>query len=378
MNKNFFSAILLVIVGPIFLISCSQKIKNASTGMVVYPAPPDTTRIQYLTSISGSIDVTGKQSTFSQFLVGNEVEKTIAKPYGIAMHGGKIYVCDTYSHGLEVVNMNSNGFEYFMPTGKGQLKMPINCSVDDAGLLYVADAERKQVVVFNEKGEYLNSFGEAENFKPTDVVIAGEKIFVANIKNHKINVYSKDTQNRLLFSFPETDNTNEGYLFSPTNICVSKDRIYVSDFGDFKVKIYTLDGKFIESIGSYGTEIGQMARPKGIAVDKESNLYVVDAGFENTQVFNKDGKLLMFFGGAYKGAGDMWLPAKVIVDYDHTSYFQKFVDPSFNLKYLILVSNQYGPDKINVYGRVVPTKAGSNENITKQKNNYRKGKPMFK
>ena len=62
----------------------------------------------------------------------------------------------------------------------------------------------------------------------------------------------------------------------------------------------------------------------------------------------------MFFGGPYKGPGDMWLPAKVIVDYDNLDYFRQYVDPKFNLKYLIIVSNQYGPDKISVYGAVSP------------------------
>jgi hypothetical protein len=79
---------------------------------------------------------------------------------------------------------------------------------------------------------------------------------------------------------------------------------------------------------------------------------VVDAGFENVQIFDKEGQLLMFFGGPYNGPGDMWLPAKVIIDYNNLEYFQKYVHNNFNLKYLIFVTNQYGPDKVNVYGFV--------------------------
>jgi hypothetical protein len=58
----------------------------------------------------------------------------------------------------------------------------------------------------------------------------------------------------------------------------------------------------------------------------------------------------MYFGGSYTKPGDMWLPAKVVIDYKNLDYFQEYVHPSFNLKYLIFVTNQYGPDKINVYG----------------------------
>ena len=52
----------------------------------------------------------------------------------------------------------------------------------------------------------------------------------------------------------------------------------------------------------------------------------------------------------------MWLPAKVIVDYDNLKYFTKYVDDKFKLNYLVFVSNQYGPDKINVYGSISPIK----------------------
>ena len=64
----------------------------------------------------------------------------------------------------------------------------------------------------------------------------------------------------------------------------------------------------------------------------------------------------MHFGGPYNGHGDMWLPAKVVIDYDNLAYFQKYVDPRFHLIYLILVTNQYGPDKLSVYGFVESNK----------------------
>jgi len=40
------------------------------------------------------------------------------------------------------------------------------------------------------------------------------------------------------------------------------------------------------------------------------------------------------------------------IDYDNLKYFEEYVDKSFDLKYLIFVTNQYGPDRISVYGFV--------------------------
>lgn len=351
---------LLILFFASLLLSCSRSITSGSgpDNLVIYPAPPDTARIQFLTHISSSQDVTGNRNSFSKFIFGEPENIVINKPYGIAVSKGKILICDTFIHGLVIIDMEKNTFEQFIPTGKGELKVPINCFVDKKGFRYIADSERKQVVVFDENGNYINSFGEAEAFKPTDVFVENDKIYVANLAGHQVNVYSNDSSYTLLNTFPEVNKNNPESLFSPTNLFVTENKVYVTDFGDFKIKTYTPEGEFISSVGSYGQGIGQFIRPKGIAVDRESNLYVVDAGFENTQIFSKDGDLLMYFGGNYKGPGDMWLPAKVTLDYDNLSYLEKYVDPDYKLKYLVLVTNQFGPDKITIYGAIEPRKAG--------------------
>ena len=369
---------LFTIIISSLLISCARNISSGSGSedIVIFPAPPDTARIQFLTHISSSHDVTGTRKSFAKFIFGEDEDILVNKPYGIAVHDGKMLVCDTYIHGLDIIDMKNNTFKQFIPVGKGELKVPVNCFVDKKGTLYISDSERKQIVVFDENFKYISCFGEAENFKPVDVFVMDNKVWVTNLAGHQINVYS-DSNFELLNSFPEVNDSKPGGLFSPTNIYVTDSKVYVTDFGDFKIKIYTHEGEYIESVGSYGQGIVQFARPKGIAVDRDANLYVVDAGFENTQIFNKEGNLLMFFGGSYKGRGDMWLPAKVTLDYDNLKYFQKFVDPAYSLKYLVIVTNQFGPDKINIYGAVEPLKAEQKTAIKQKKKKERTQGPMF-
>jgi len=354
MNRKLIIAFVLLGTFLFLFASCSRDITKSrkKKEIVIYPPPPDTARIQYLTSFSSSDNTTGKQSPISKFIFGESVPKPIKKPYGITVHGSKIYISDTGIGGLEIIDLEKNTFEYFDPQGKGQLRLPLNCFVDDSSNLYIADGQRRQIVVFDHSGNYLESFGDTAKFKPTDIFINDNKIWVSNLVNNKIDVFNKESH-ELIFSFPDATKGSEGFLYPPTNIYLTNDRVYVSDMGDFKVKIYDHNGKYLSSVGSNGNNIGQFVRPKGIAVDQESNLYVVDAGFENTQIFNKEGKVMMFFGGPYKERpGDMWLPAKVAIDYDNLKYFQKYVDPGYILKYLVFVTNQYGPDKVNVYGFV--------------------------
>jgi hypothetical protein len=68
-------------------------------------------------------------------------------------------------------------------------------------------------------------------------------------------------------------------------------------------------------------------------------------------MFDGEGRLLMYFGqpGA-STRGELDLPAAVKVDYDNVGLFQKYVAPGRQCEYLILVTSQFGPQKVNVYG----------------------------
>lgn len=345
----------LTIAGLFLLVSCSKQIFKSPTAdeIVIYPSPPDTPRIQYITSISSSQDILSPKSGFHNFIFGVEQAKSIFKPYGIFVRNGKIYIADSGARGIEIIDPINGTFDFFIPKGLGQLKLPINCFVDEQGKLYVSDVNRRQIVVFDEEGKYINAFGDKENYKPTDVFVYDGKIWVCNLENQKIQVYDEKSYN-FLYSIPDTDQKNSGYLYQPTNIFLANDQLYVSDFGDFEVKKYSLDGKFIGSVGGFGRGLGQFVRPKGIAVDRDSNLYVVDAGFDNAQIFNDQGELLMFFGGADNRQGSMDLPAGIAITEEMLEHYRPMIYEKFELIYLIFVTNQYGPRKVNIYGYIKP------------------------
>ncbi len=202
--------------------------------------------------------------------------------------------------------------------------------MDELGRLYIADANRQQIVVFDSNRQFLHAFGEKENFKPTDVEVDQGFVYVSNVLEHSVYVY--DTSSfELQGKMASMEDGEDGFIRKSTNLVIQNNTLYVSDFGDFNVKKFSSEGEFGGVIGGYGNAPGSFTRPKGLALDREENLYVVDAAFENVQIFNPGGELLMHFGGSYEGAGAMWLPAAVDISYENLSYFESYVDESFRL-----------------------------------------------
>jgi sugar lactone lactonase YvrE len=367
-SHRLIPVVLLAAAAGTLLTACSSTAPTPELTqpreLIVYPTPPDTPRIQFLTRYSTSADIEPeRRRSIWESIAGEDdsanEEKQIVKPYGVAMAQGRIYVCDTGAIAVDIIDIPAQSLSRFQPRSFGKLSKPLGCFADESdGSLFVADADRQQVVVYGNDGSYRASFGERESIRPSAVFVVGDSIFAADLNGQRVAVYARSDQ-RLLGFIPADTTDPAARLFAPTNLFVTNDHVYVTDFGSFQVKIYDRNGRFVRTLGRYGSGLGQFVRPKGVAVDRNSNVYVVDAGFENVQVFDAEGKLLMFFGGPYEGPGDLYLPAGITIDYENVDLFRHLVHPGFQLKYLVLVTSQYGPDKVNVYGFIGPEETPS-------------------
>jgi len=318
---------------------------------VFFPPPPASPRIQYLTSFTGLKDIE-EQSAFNQFVVGEKQNLKVDKPYGVGMYDGKIYVCDT-NNTVAVFDLRRKTFAPLKgASGQGALRQPLNISIESDGTKYVADPVRGQIVVFDRNDDYVKAYGAPGAWRPVDAVPFGDRLYVADPGNGVVKIFDKQSGAMLKTLGDKGDPSQR--LDRPTNLAFdSEGYLYVTDIGRFQVVRFDRDGHFKSTFGKPGDNPGHFARPKGIALDREGRLYAVDASFNNVQVFNKDGRLLMFFGGGGDKPGDLLLPAKVAIDYDNQQYFQKYLQPNFQMDYLVFVVSQFGERRVNVlaYGR---------------------------
>jgi len=323
--------------------------KDAS--MVFYPAPPQLPRYQFLHSYTNSNDIEPDQSKFEVFVSQQErATKWLLKPFGIAMHNGKIYVADTNAT-VQVIDLVNKRMDPMEGTkGLGKVVQPINLSIDDDGNKYVADPIRGQVVVYDKNDFYIKAIGIAGVWKPVDVTVFEDRIYVVDAKNLEIRVFDKSSGELVKKIGQKGD--KEERLGLPTNIAVDrKGTLFVTDAGRFQLVKYDRDGHYLGSIGSAGQNPGYFARPRGLDIDRDGRIYVADAAFDNVQVFNQDGQLLVFFGGPGREAGNLYLAADVYIDYDpaNIALFKDYADPNFEIEYLVLVSSQFGKRLVNVY-----------------------------
>lgn len=316
---------------------------------VYYPEAPAEPRIQFLAHYTDAAQVAQESGKLSRFLFGQqEAPEALAKPYGLVLHDGKLYVCDTKLNALVIFDLQNERFGYTGIQGSERLRKPLNVCIDAQGRKLVADALRGEIVIFDRDDAWAGTFGAADLQRPVDVAATGDRIYVCDAASCSIVVFDARTLESVAVLGGKGD--GPGRFARPTNLALDTGgNLYVSDTINGRVQKLAPDGTWLAEFGRRGDRPGTFARPKGVAVDPSGRLYVVDAAFENVQLFAPDGQVLMDLGGPGTGPGDLSLPAQVVVDTANIDLFADRAAPGFEIEYLVLVSSQYGPRKINVY-----------------------------
>ena len=344
-----------------------KAVKKGAIDPVFFPSPPSQPRVQFLTSYSGAEDFGGapKTSFLEAFLLG-EPEKDperIVKPYGMAIHDSKIYVCDVGQSQIKILDLKNNKFST-LPTGRS-LQSPSNICIDAEGTKYVADTEGGAIFVYNNENKPKPFLGQDLQIKPIDVAVRGDRLYVADDNSKQLLILDKNSGELLQRIGRESLDDDEESLEDeegssepefPLISGVALDQhgnIYVSDKVSSTVSKFDASGKYLRSYGKLGRAAGSLVRAKGVAIDKEDRVWVADAGpAQAVKLYRgSDGQSLMILGErASKDPGYMYMPASVRIDYDNVGLFRKYAVAGAQLEFLILVTNQFGPHKVSVYG----------------------------
>lgn len=342
-----------------FLSGCrSVETIRQSAEPIFFPPPPAKPRLQFLISFSGPEDLgVSKTSTFERFVLGEpEKERGIVKPYGMALFDGKLYVCDVGKRIVEVFDLRNQTFRSL--TEDKRLTNPINICITEDGIKYVSDPTAGAVFVFDRNDKIIAILGKELNVAPIDVAVRGRRCYVTDFNSNQVVVIDIVTNREVLRlgsksnaqSIPMRDVPPGQFVLISDLALDQEGNIYVTDKAAGRITKFDSSGIMLGTIGQWGSNIDEFIRPKGLAVDRENLIWVVDAAPEVAKIYDEQGRLLLFFGLPGNGPGSMNLPTKIILDYDNVELFKKYAVDGADIEFLVLVSNQYGSNKINVYG----------------------------
>lgn len=329
----------------------------APKGYAYWPGPPSEPRIQFLKSYQRASDLkTAQAGKFEDLFYGKaeQADLPIVKPYGAAIWNGRIYVTDLRGKGIVVMDLRKRETRVMGATGSGEIKKAVDICIAPDGMKYVADTERKAVMIFDANDRFVKSFTAADFF-PVGLAVYGNELFVSDYQARMVKVLDRNTGN-LLRRIGE-EGGEDGQFVRPLDVAVDKEgNLYVSDVMRCRIQKFNRKGEVVLGFGQAGARPGDFVRPKHMAVTDDGLIMVVDASFNNVQVFDEEGKIMGYFGGNGRFPGAMNLPAGLAVTTSDLDIFAPYISPDFQAEQIIVVTNNFGANKVSVYamGKLKP------------------------
>jgi len=256
--------------------------------------------------------------------IGGAVEppaqRLLNEPRALALTDGRIYVADTDAHRVIVLDQTGKTLLTWGSKGEldGQFKDPSGIAVDESGKVYVADRGNGRIQVFDGKGTFLSSFGTKGSgpkqfSKPYGICAVQGLLYVADAGNSRVQILTTGG----IFLGQITVTTKKDEMKYPVDVAVdAQNRIYVLDSDMNKVRVFNSSGIQTFSFGASGKGVEGFDEPLGLAVDDGGNVYIADTGNYKIKKYDPQGKLLGSIGSEGRGPGQFKKPAGIKVDHD--------------------------------------------------------------
>ncbi len=214
-----------------------------------------------------------------------------------------LYVTDSRAGTVEIFAANGQWVRRLALGGR-----PEGIAVDGRGRIFVGDAQRQMVHVFDGLQRSALGQGAGEVALPDALAIdnAGGRIFVAEGRAGTVKVYGANLS--LQGTLPV------GGFVSGLAYDAGSGRLFVADGSSGTIRVLDGAGAVSATLGGFGSGPGMLTRLGGIALDPSGRLFAVDAYQGAVSVFGPAGSYLASLGSYGHGRGQLALPLDAVVD----------------------------------------------------------------
>lgn len=298
----------------------------------VWPQPPQTARYAYAGTLTGENDFRPKgdeiKKTAAQkvievitgFIFGDPEPVELLRPVSGLTRGGRVYVADAGQQAVMVFDLAAKELRRWPHAADdADFASPVAIVSDGAEGIFVSDSVLGAIVHLDRDGKPLGLIGREFLERPTGLARdrATGRLFVADTGRHQVLVVAADGE---LLDVIGRRGDRPGEFNFPTHVALAGDRLYVADTLNFRVQTFTLAGDGKLSFGRLGLHVGDMTRPKGVGLGADGRIYVVENYFDHLLVFNPEGQFLLGIGGTGLGEGNFYLPSGVWTDEESRVY----------------------------------------------------------
>ena len=218
-----------------------------------------------------------------------------------------------------VVGTGDHVYEVIHPFGKLPPGMTFgntsHVAVDSSDRAYVFQRKDPPVLVFDEDGNLLTTWGDGQILDAHGVFITpADEIFLLDRDAHELLKF--DIEGKVLLRLGTRERPSlHGPFNHPADVAVSTaGEIFVADgYGNSRVHRFTAEGEHLSSWGSRGGGPGEFTTPHGIWVDNRERVYVCDRENNRVQIFSAEGDYITEWG-------DFYHPMDIFLDGQGTFY----------------------------------------------------------
>ena len=317
-----------ILIAAVLLSACAGAPLNPyipGPDAPVWPAAPETPRVQYVTSITRPGDLYEPGNFLSSVIgiVAGEEDNRMVRPYAVVPYsGGGLVVTDPGLGRVHLYDAERRRYRALGEDLEGGLPSPVGVAVAPDGTILVADSRRRTIERFDRNGRSLGAFAKDYEFqRPGGMAIHPDtgRIYATDITRHSVVVFTPGGEVEKVLGGNGAAPREFNF---PTHISFDAEgSLLVADSMNFRIQRISAAGEVLSVYGEAGNARGDFARPKGIASPAGGVYAAVEGLYDSLVFFNEDGELLMSLGQAGAEKGQFWLAAGLHADRERNLIF---------------------------------------------------------